>query len=414
MKNRLFSLQSVALSALIVLTLIGTRFAQAQTTDPTILASFSGTNGINPGAGLTLSNDGLTFYGSTYRGGPSGNSGTVFSIPVGGGVITTLASFNSTNGGSPVGDLILNGNTLYGTTMAGGAGGYGTVFSVPTSGGAPTTLGTFRNGITGLFPTGGLTLGGSTLYGTTQQGGTRNAGTVFSVPLAGGTIKNIVNFGDTNGDNGASPRGGVILLNGKLYGTSYGGGGNSTVFSVPLAGGTPTTLGSFGASSSGPTGMLTLIGSTLYGTTSMGGASSSSAGTVFSMPLEGGAITTLASFDGTNGGGPAGRLTLVGTTLYGTTEYGGPGNEGTLFSIPLGGGAITTLIAFNGTNGSGASSNLTLIGNTLYGTTSRGGAFDDGTVFSVNVPEPPAWATVLGGSGLLALGMNRRVRRAQA
>jgi uncharacterized repeat protein (TIGR03803 family) len=45
-------------------------------------------------------------------------------------VLTTLASFNSTDGANPAASLILSGSTLYGTTLSGGTNGDGTVFSI--------------------------------------------------------------------------------------------------------------------------------------------------------------------------------------------------------------------------------------------------------------------------------------------
>ena len=123
---------------------------------------------------------GSTLYGTTFEGGAS-NTGTVFSLPVGGGSPTTLASFTGSNGYYPCGALTLSGNTLYGTTNTGGANYDGTVFSVPLSGGSPTVLASF-SGSNGKYPRGDLTLSGSTLYGTTSDGGAYNDGTVFSVP----------------------------------------------------------------------------------------------------------------------------------------------------------------------------------------------------------------------------------------
>ena len=49
-------------------------------------------------------------------------------------------------------------------------------------------------------------------------------------------------------------------------------------------------------------------------------------------------LTTLASFNGSNGQGPEAGLTLSGNTLYGTTSGGGVYGWGTVFSLPLGGG----------------------------------------------------------------------------
>ena len=71
------------------------------------------------------------------KGGANGD-GTVFSVPLSGGSPTVLASFNGSNGQYPLAGLTLSGNTLYGTTTAGGANNDGTVFSVPVRGGSPT------------------------------------------------------------------------------------------------------------------------------------------------------------------------------------------------------------------------------------------------------------------------------------
>ena len=87
-------------------------------------------------------------------------------------------------------------------------------------------------------------------------------------------------------------------------------------------------------------------------------------------------ITTVGTFAGTsNGADPFGSLTLsgAGTTFYGTTDAGGANGYGTLFSVPVGGGAITTLATFAGaSNGStpeeqpDADREHTLYGTTRY------------------------------------------------
>ena len=107
--------------------------------------------------------------------------------------LTNLASFNGTDGAFPETDLILSGNTLYGTASAGGAYGDGEVFSVPVAGGTPTVLASF-NGANGSNPAAGLIISGSTLYGTTYYGGANGDGVVFSVPVAGGTPTALTSF----------------------------------------------------------------------------------------------------------------------------------------------------------------------------------------------------------------------------
>ena len=113
---------------------------------------------------------------------------------------------------------------------------------------------------------------------------------------------------------------------------------------------TLTTLASFnGTDGDEPNGSLTLIGSTLYGMTAQGGANRD--GTIFSIPVTGGSLTTLHSFNGTDGGSPDGNLTPSGLTLYGMTSAGGSTGSGTIFSIPLAGGGVTNLASFNRADG---------------------------------------------------------------
>jgi uncharacterized repeat protein (TIGR03803 family) len=366
--------------------------ANAQTF--TTLGTFksSGLKGANPSGNLTLS--GSTLYGTTNSGGTYGG-GSIFSIPVAGGPLTSLASFNYTNGASPQGSLTLCGSTLYGMTSQGGASDKGTIFSIPAGGGPITTRATF-DGTNGTYPSGDLTLVGSTLYGMTYGSGF-DYGTIFSIPVGGGPLTTLATF---DFFNGAKPYGSLTLSGSTLYGmTSEGGmGGGGTVFSIPVGGGPITTLATFnGANGARPLGDLTLVGSTLYGMTSDLYSTSASRGTIFSVPVGGGSVTTLATFDGANGSYPYGSLTLCGSNLYGMTS-GLPHDGstlGTIFSIPVGGGPLMTLVTFDGTNGACPLGDLTLSGSTLYGTTTGYFSNDFGTVFALTVPEPSALALLL-------------------
>ncbi len=96
----------------------------------------------------------------------------------------------NTDGAKPVANLLLAGGTLYGTAPAGGSGTSGTVFSAGTNGSQFQTLYNFSavnssNGTNadGAIPDGDLVLVGNSLYGTTSAGGFGAAGTVFSLTL---------------------------------------------------------------------------------------------------------------------------------------------------------------------------------------------------------------------------------------
>jgi uncharacterized repeat protein (TIGR03803 family) len=132
-------------------------------------------------------------------------------------------------------------------------------------------------------------------------------------------------------NDGESPSGGLVNVNGTMYGTTQLGGtdSNGTVFSI-TPGGTFTVLYSFQGGSDGvsPVG-LTVMKGVLYGVTVAGGASNY--GTIFSMTLSG-TETVLHSFNGADGCAPNAALTPYNGVLYGTTtQCGGPNNAGTAF-----------------------------------------------------------------------------------
>jgi uncharacterized repeat protein (TIGR03803 family) len=354
----------------------------------TIIASFDGTNGATPYGGVVFAGNQL--IGTTSIGGAN-NLGTVFSVNRTSGSITTMATFDrTTNGAKPRGGLIQYGNGLLGgTTSEGGAVDRGTVFSIPTTGGTLITRASFGTGTgdSGLVPYGPLTQVGSVMYGTSTAGGAGSGGAVFSINGLDGAAAPTSMIASFDTANGATPRGKVIYTGTSLVGTTFAGGANGvgTIFSVPLAGGPVTTLATFDTTNgANPDAGLTLVGGKLYGTTTSGGPDGR--GTVFSIPVAGGSITTMAafSFDG-NGRIASSGLTLIGDKLFGSTQNGGTANSGTVYSIPLAGGAITTEATFGGVLGSFPQGELTLgIGtNRLFGTTVAGGANGLGTVFSV-------------------------------
>jgi uncharacterized repeat protein (TIGR03803 family) len=402
-----------------------------------VLYNFSASNhgGINPYAGLVqgVNNN---FYGMTYQGGAD-SAGTIFSVTPA-GALTTLVSFTSANAANNSAGLIQgrDGN-LYGTTSGDGINSFGTVFKM-TLLGSLTTLVTF-DGTEGTYPQAALIRDAfGNLYGTTASGGSDDVGTVFALNPATGfgdyyTSAILASFG--GGTDGSYPEAGLVQgsdLN--FYGTTSSGGGSTnagTVFRISSTG-TLTILVSFtGANGATPDAAL-MQGSdgNFYGTTTVGGSAND--GTVFKLAVSGGVwtLTTLVSFDGTDGSTPESALLQANDgNFYGTTYDGGSSNGGTVFRMTPA-GVLTTLVSFNGTNGAYPYAGLVqgTDGN-LYGTTYYGGSSNQGVIFQLVMPgstptlPPPPTASSGGGGApgwwflgfLVSAGILRwKFRKAQA
>ena len=171
----------------------------------TTLVNFNGTNGFSPWAGL-IADDHGNLFGTTIYGGVN-NLGTVFEIvKTAHGYASTptiLASFNGTDGAYPWAGLIADARgDLFGTTSAGGAwfgntttglgaNGGGTVFEIAKTAtgcyaSTPTTLFSFSGDANGANPFGSLIADArGDLFGTTIQRGANGGGTVFEITNSG-------------------------------------------------------------------------------------------------------------------------------------------------------------------------------------------------------------------------------------
>jgi uncharacterized repeat protein (TIGR03803 family) len=199
-----------------------------------------------------------------------------------------------------------------------------------------------------------------------------------------------------------TPEGGLIALDGALYGTARFGGAKGgagddggTVFRIAAVTGAETTLAHFpGGATQGadPQAPLTAVSGLLYGTTAEGYGTARAgtgayrgAGTVFRLDPATGKTTVLHGFAGADGAQPTSALTFDGGDFYGTTAYGGPKNAGTIYRIDEQ-GQFTTLYAFGDpATGCQPVGGVVIDGATLYGATKGCGKFQAGAIYGLNL-----------------------------
>ncbi len=360
-------------------------------------------NGIKPYFTLGLGSDGA-FYGDTLYGGTFAE-GSLFRLDPNTGVVETLFNF----GPLPAAAYPLDTNGLvedsqgnwYGTTLNGGTfthctNGCGTVFEY--SAGSITVLHNFGATNDGFYPFSGLTIDDNgNLFGVTHQGGANGDGTVFTLTNQGGGSFTYTKMHDFNGSDGEDPYNSNLVWgpNGLLYGTTFSGGtkgGEGTVFSImPTAPYTLTTLHSFdGTDGQDPSSTL-LVGqdSNLYGTTFVGGSHGD--GTIFGLSPSGATFVSLHSFDpSSDGAAPyAGLVQDASGNFFGNTFEGGAEGYGTIFMFSLS-GKFKVLHNFDSTSGDalgGCGSLLQPSTDIFVGVSCNGGSSNQGAIYQIDVSQ---------------------------
>lgn len=337
--------------------------------------------------------------------------------------LTTLLTFNGSNGSNPEALTIGANGNLYGAANQLGLGLGGSIFEITTAG---TLIDQYYfnsfDPSGGEYPNGGLVqTANRNFYGTTSNGGVNTggngAGTVFKI--AEGKVITLYAFcSKANCADGAYPYAGLVQArNGNFYGTTYQGGtstnciapgsGCGTIFEITPAG-ELTTLYSFCPEKNCPDGyypygaLVQGQDGNFYGTAYEGGSQACGAGgcgTVYKI-TPAGKFTTLYRFCSlpgcADGVGPAAGL-VQGSNgdFFGTTGQGGIVNGcpvnflgcGTVFEITPS-GKLRTLYTFctqeNCTDGGAPLAPLMQSANgTFYGTAAFGGATGYGDVFEI-------------------------------
>jgi uncharacterized repeat protein (TIGR03803 family) len=165
----------------------GTVFKLEASGTETVLYSFSGIpDGAYPQAQLVRTSAG-DLYGTTTEGGSS-NNGTVFELTTA-GAETVIHNFGgSLDGSYPMSGVTLDAaGNIYGTTFRGGSSGNigsGTVYKIDSTGNE-TILYAFQGSFDGQSPAASLILNqnATAVYGTTESGGFECCGVVYSVSL---------------------------------------------------------------------------------------------------------------------------------------------------------------------------------------------------------------------------------------
>jgi uncharacterized repeat protein (TIGR03803 family) len=187
----------------------------------------------------------------------------------------------------------------------------------------------------GSTPVGRPVFNGNLLFGTASAGGANGNGTIWSLDITTNAFTNLHDF--TLATDGDSPFGDLILVSDVLYGTASEGGanGDGTLWSFNTTTATFTQLHDFdGAADGSSPGSLVQLGDRLIGSTATGGAAGG--GTIWSFNTLTGSLKTIHSFtSATDGSFPTGHLLADGNVVYGGALFGGENNGGTIWSIQV-------------------------------------------------------------------------------
>jgi uncharacterized repeat protein (TIGR03803 family) len=345
--------------------------------------------------GLVIDSVG-NLYGITATGGAK-NYGTIFKIAASSHTFTTLASFTGLgdNGITPSGNLYLDSSGhLFGATIGGGTFKKGTIFEFDLNATTSTitTLASF-NGTNGSYPLAGLVADASgNLYGTTKGVNLRGyASTVWELPAGSHTITTLATFKATDllsGELATTPDGLLATdADGHIFGTTRNGGTKKlgSIFQVN-SDHSVTTLASFTATlGSHPTAsLIRQSDGTFIGTALTGGRYGY--GTLFQLSTAN-TLSVLGAFNNRNGSRPLGKLVVdADGNIFGVTASGGSKGYGTVFERAAGTDNTITTVYSLARQRDGLHPTTLVVDSAgdIYVSTYAGGTYNAGAVFELS------------------------------
>lgn len=271
------------------------------------------------------------------------------------------------DGSDPIGVTVGPSGVLYGSAVFGGAHSAGTIFKLNhiKSSWIFSPLYEFTGGGDGLQPSGGVTIGpNGALYGTTVFGGTDSFGVVFELRPPPAVCKSVLCYWNetvlhsfTGAPDGEYPTWVNLVFDhaGNIYGTTFDGGAGPAggiVFELSPSGSgyTENILYHFSSAADGSnpsSGVVLDSAGNLYGTTTYGGTGDEcegNCGTVYQLVPSGGNWTenVLVDFHAGNGESPLfNPIVDASGNVYGTAYVA-------YKLTPSGGGFTYSIISSSG------------------------------------------------------------------
>ncbi len=138
-------------------------------------------------------------YGTTFYGGPN-NSGTVFELLKGANSVTTIATLGGTSAYAPFGGLIIDAaGNRYGTASSSLSGDSGSVFELPVGSNSITVIGSLASFQGGTQFSNLLMDSAGNMYAVAETAGNYNSGTGFELVKGSNSIVELAVFNGTNG-----------------------------------------------------------------------------------------------------------------------------------------------------------------------------------------------------------------------